>query len=93
MNIDQLKEGQELLELIKSTEDALENAKSLTPQERDPQRIHDDKLYNLYVSKFGDGSGININLCRYYGNERILKGIIKELELQLNEFKIAFDKL
>jgi len=93
MNIKQLDKGNELLVLIKITENALENIKNFIPQNRNKQREYDDKLYNLCISKHEDGSGNNVDLTRYYGNERLIEVIRKELEKQLMEFSDEFSKL
>lgn len=93
MDVKQLKEGQELLKLIESTEKAIDELKKLTPEDRLNEAIYDDKLYWLSISKHKDGSGVNADLYRYYGNARLLKVIKDELEKQLEEFKDLFSKL
>ena len=93
MVIDQLKIGQELLELIEITEEAIKRLKQLSPENREAQRVYDDKLFWLNISKHKDGSGIQAKLNRYYGNKRLLEVIINELEKQLNEFKTDFSNL
>ena len=75
MNVKQLEEGQELLKLINITEKAIEELQKFAPEDRNKQAIYDDKSYWLSISKHTDGSGINAGLCRYYGNERLLKVI------------------
>ena len=93
MNIKQLNKGNELLALIKVTEKALEDINKFTPEDRESQREYDDKLYWLYFSKHEDGSGNNVDLTRYYGNERLIKVIREELERQLEEISDEFSKL
>lgn len=93
MNIKQLEESQELLKLINITEKAIEELRKFTPKNRDKESIYDDKSYWLSISEHTDGSGIKASLYRYYGNERLLKVIINELEMQLDEFKDLFSKL
>ena len=51
MNIKQLDKGNELLALIKVTEIALEDINRFTPEDRDAQKVYDDKLYWLHISK------------------------------------------
>ena len=93
MNIKQLEKGNELLALIEITEKALENIKKFTPEDRDAQKVYDDKLYWLHISKHKDGSGEKVDLYRHYGNERLIKVIKEELERQLMEFSDEFSKL
>jgi len=90
----QYKKGQELLELIKITEGSLNSLKEIKPRERLDGKFYEDNYYNLYVGKYSDGSSKGGKpLSRYYGNERLLAVIIRELEVQLKEFKDLFDKL
>jgi len=93
MNIKQLNKGNELLALIKITEKALEDVKKFIPQNRNNQKEYDDKLYNLYISECRDGSGVKIDLARYYGNEKLIEVIREELERQLMEYSEEFSKL
>lgn len=93
MKIEQFNEGQEILKLIEVTQKGLDSLKALKPAEREEQRIIDDKLYNLHISEHSDGSGKSGELSRYYGNAKLLKVIINELERQLAEFKVRFDTL
>ena len=93
MNIEQLDKGNELLKLIKITGNALENIKMFVPENREEQKVYDDKLYWLHISKHKDGSGEKVDLYRHYGNERLIKVIREELERQLEEFTDAFSSL
>lgn len=87
MTTEQLKEGQELLELIRVTKNALNNLSELKPEKRDKERVHDDKLYNLYICEHRDGSGIRGNLARYDGNAALMEVVVKELERQLADYE------
>ena len=93
MTSEQLKEGQELKNLIEITENALNSLKEIKPEERSTQKIHDDKVFNLYICEYNDGSGIYADLARYSGNAALLEVIKKELERQLNDFKSQFETL
>ena len=90
MTDEQLKRGQELKQLIKTTEEALNNLKEIKPRERKSNNLYEDAIYNLTVCEHRDGSGKKGDLSRYYGNERLLKLMIEELEIQLREFKEWF---
>lgn len=87
MTTEQLKEGQELLELIKVTKNALNNLSELKPEERDKERIRDDKLYNLYICEHRDGSGKRGNLARYDGNAALMEVVVNELKRQLADYE------
>lgn len=93
MTKEQLEEGQELRNLIIITENALNSLSKIIPKERDSKKIHDDKVYHLYICEYGDGSGIYADLARYSGNVALLEVIKKELERQLNDFKSQFEAL
>ena len=93
MTDEQLTKGKELKDLIKVTEFALINLYEIKPRERLDGRFYEDEIYNLAICEYGDGSGKKGDLSRYYGNERLLKLIIEELEVQLREFKEWFAKL
>jgi hypothetical protein len=87
MNVDQLKKGQELLALIKTTEGAIANLKGIKPKDGY------EHIYNLHICEFTDGSGQRANLARNYGNDRLLKVILTELEVQLAELQEKFANL
>ena len=93
MTSEQLKEGQELKELIEITKTALQALKEIKPKKRTAEKMHDDKVFNLYICEYKDGSGIYANLARYSGNVDLLKVIKKELERQLKDFESQFEKL
>lgn len=93
MSNEQLIEGQELIELITTTEDALGEINKFIPKNRDKEKIHDDKMFNLVICQYKDGSGICANLARYSGNVALLNVIKKELERQLDDFKSQFETL
>lgn len=95
MNIDQFKEGQELLKLIESTEKALENLKGLKPSadSTSSRNIYYDGMYWLSISQHKDGSGVRGDLTRNFGNKQLLDVILIELERQLEEFKSKFESL
>jgi hypothetical protein len=93
MNGEILKKGTELSGLILITKKALEEIKKFVPEDRKEQAYHDDKLYWLNISEHKDGSGIRADLCRYYGNTRLINVIKNELELQVKELEDEFLKL
>lgn len=93
MSNEKLIEGQELIELITTTEDALSEINKFAPRDRDKEKMHDDKMFNLAICQYKDGSGICANLARYSGNVALINVIKKELERQLNDFKSQFETL
>ncbi|KAA9007293.1 hypothetical protein F4V43_02055 [Paenibacillus spiritus] len=95
MNIQQLQQGEELLELIKTTQEGIKVLKKLYEERRENrnQAALDDGLYSLSISKFRDGSGTNADLSRYFGNWELLNVIIQTLERQLKEFEAKFESL
>lgn len=92
MSNEQLMEGQELIELITTTEEALSEINKFVPRDRDKERMHDE-IFNLAICQYKDGSGICANLARYSGNVALISVIKKELERQLNDFKSQFETL
>lgn len=93
MTCEQLIEGEELKELITVTENALSEINKFIPKDRNKERNHDDKIFNLAICQYKDGSGICANLARYSGNVALLNVIKKELERQLSDFKSQFEVL
>ena len=93
MTDEQLKRGQELKQLIKTTEEALNNLKEIKPSKTPSNNFYADNIYYLTICEHRDGSGKKGDLCRSYGNERLLKLIIDELETQLGEFKEWYAKV
>lgn len=93
MDIKQLNEGQELIKLIETTEKALSNLKNIKIKEPKDNKQYEDGLYWFNISEESDGSGWKTNLSRYFGNARLLRVIIEELEKQLKEFEEMLEKL
>jgi hypothetical protein len=93
MTNEQLKEANNLVELIKITKQGIDELRKYTPDDRKPQRICDDLMYNLYIGEYSDGSGKGAKLNRYYGNKKLMEVIINELERQLVEFEDIFKLL
>jgi len=56
MTDEQLKRGQELKQLIKTTEEGLNNIKEIKPK-RSSSSFYTDNVYNLTVCEHRDGSG------------------------------------
>jgi hypothetical protein len=97
MTEEQLKDGEVLFRTIQTTEKGLEKLQDLllemeTKFERRDNKYHDG-MYNLSIFQYKDGSGGGAEFSRYGGNLRLLKLIIKELELQLSEMKLEFENL
>jgi hypothetical protein len=76
-----------IIRTYKSTKNALNNLSELKPEERDKERIHDDKLYNLYICEHRDGSGKRGNLARYDGNAALMEIVVNELTRQLADYE------
>ena len=93
MNLEQLKEGQELTELLKTTNKALQTLKEIKNYKPKDGKKYEDGLYNFCISEHRDGSGWRAELSRYFGNSRLLKVIIDELESQVTELQEKFEKL
>jgi hypothetical protein len=97
MTNEQLKKGEVLSTIMKTTEQELDNLKDLLDDveltNKKKENFYDDGLYGLCISQYRDGSGYSAELMRYGGNLRLLKLIIKELELQLSEAKLEFENL
>jgi len=93
MKTENLVKANELMELIKVTEKALNELKELKPEERKQEKIYDDKMYWLAIAEHKDCSGIKAELCRYCGNAALLKVIVNELQRQLDNFKEDFEML
>jgi len=103
MTEEQLKNGDILLNTIKTTTEAILKLKdeydkltfhdrtSCTPRQLD--NFLDDGMYSFFISKHTDGSGFNVVLNRYGGNLQLLKVIIDELESQLKDFTEQFNNL
>lgn len=98
MKLEQLKRGKELVDLMKTTKEALaelqeyinkveeENTKS-----KSEERF--DGMYNLCISKHTDGSGYKGKLSRSEGNLELLITIVDKLQEQLDRFETEFESL
>ena len=93
MNVEQLKRGRELKVLIEQTEEALNSLAKFQTKTRLDGKFYEDGIYNLSISEHSDGSGKRADLCRYCGNEKLLKVIVEELEIQLKDFYDKFETL
>lgn len=93
MTKEQFEMAKELFELIEVTEAAMENLREIEPAERGLQRIYDDRIFYLSISKHSDGSGNTASLNRYFGNKELLETIINTLERQLDEYKDKLESL
>jgi hypothetical protein len=94
MDITQLEKGKELTEIIKTTTKALAQLKDLQKFENlDSRHYNDNGSYNLHIGLYTDGSGINAELCRYFGNKELINVIIETVEKQLLEFEEMFKNL
>lgn len=93
MNVDQLKDGQRLLEIINTTRKGLEKLKQLKEKRKDTKdNKFDDGQYKLWIGEYSDGSE-KAELTRYKGNAALLDVIILELEKQLAELEAEFELL
>jgi len=93
MTNEQLKRGQELNQLIKTTKEAINNLKEIKPKKTYGDIYYTDDIYSFTVCEHRDGSGKKADLSRYYGNESLLKVIIEELEVQLLTFELWYSSL
>lgn len=93
MTNEQLKRGQELNQLIKTTKEAISNLKEIKPNKAYGGIYYADGIYNFTVCEHRDGSGKKADLSRYYGNENLLKVIIEELEVQLLTYELWYSAL
>jgi len=93
MTNEQLKRGQELSQLIKTTKEAINNLKGIKPSKTYGGVYYADGIYNFTVCEHRDGSGKKADLSRYYGNENLLKVIIEELEVQLLTYELWYGSL
>jgi hypothetical protein len=93
MTNEQLRKGNELEELIKVTKIALDTMREFQPESRKEEAYLDDKIYHICICQYCDGSGINADLPRYYGNKSLADVIVKELERQLAEFEKMYEEL
>lgn len=96
MNLEQLKRGNELVEIIKATEKGISQIEVLISKQRDwkeKDRYYDDGSYSLSISEHSDGSGINAKLYRYQGNTELTEIILKTLEKQLEGFNKELESL
>jgi|SRR6056297_928402 len=103
MNRNKLKTGNEIIELIDTTKQAIKEL-DLYIKDSEEWSKHDesytykqDDNYNLYISRYYKDTvnriNYRINLSRHFGNTAILKLIKDELESQLESFKKDFDEL
>ena len=93
MTNEQLKRGQELSQLIKTTKEAINNLKEIKPKKTYGGIYYTDDIYNFTVCEHRDGSGKKADLSRYYGNEKLLNVIIEELEIQLLTYELWYSAL
>ena len=93
MTNEQLKGGQELSQLIKTTKEAINNLKEIKPRGVPSNVFYADGIYNFTVCEHRDGSGKKADLSRYYGNEKLLNVIIEELEVQLLTYELWYSAL
>lgn len=96
MNLEQLKQGQQLAEIIKRTEEGLAKLKELQYKRKEETKrdnVFDDGQYNLFIGPHRDGSGSAAELSRYMGNAELLDIIVNALENQLANFKSQFEEL
>jgi len=93
MTNEQLKRGQELSQLIKTTKEAINTLKEIKPKKSYDNIYYADYVYNLVICEHRDGSGKKADLSRYYGNEKLLNVIIEELEVQLLTYELWYGSL
>jgi hypothetical protein len=93
MKIGDLKKAEELIEIIKVTEEGLKNLKKRKFRDKPENRVYDDGVYNLYIGEYSDGSGIHCELSRYTGNRELHDIIVAALEMQLDRYKKEFEAI
>lgn len=98
MNKKEIKEkgirSEELSTLINVTEKAIENLKKkIKSSNCTDTRFYKDNMYWLCLSDHSDGSGNNIDLVRYKGNEVLCNTILNVLEGQLEDFYKELESL
>lgn len=94
MNIDNLDKAVELKQLLTVTKKALADTEKALQKSASP----DKKSYNkgpfrLVIGEHTDGSGWQVNLNRYYGNDSVLQVIKNELVRQINFFEQEIELL
>ena len=94
MKPENLNKAVELKELIDITKEAKAQIKNLKqkPASTDKKEIKSG-AYNLNVCKHSDGSGVLVRLSRYWGNDRIINVIEKEIDKQLEELQAMLIEL
>jgi len=94
MTIEGAKLGHELVQLIDIQKQAIKDLGevllNVSKEDRDDQRILDDKCYQLSLSQYDDGSGWALNLSRYFGNTALLDAIMIQMKKELKSLE---DKL
>jgi len=96
MNLEQLKRGNELVKIIKTTEEGIIQIEKLISKQRDfkeKDRCYDDCNYSLSISEHSDGSGVNAKLYRYQGNAELINVILSTLKTQLLRFQKELESL
>lgn len=96
MTNEKIEQGIEIQKLIEVTSKALNEIERMIDDVRsktDNKLYKEDEHYWLSISQHKDGSGINVDLHRYYGNTRLLAVIRNELRKQLDEFELDFERL
>jgi len=93
MLIEQLKEGQQILELIKVAENSIKNLEKLKEKRENAKGKYNDGQYWLTITEHNDGSGCRAELNRHFGNAELLDMIIDKLEEQLKDLSDRFAEL
>ena len=98
MKLEQLKRGKELVDMIKTTKDAIAELQEYINEveEKNTKSKHEehfDGMYNLCISKHTDGSGYRGKLSRSEGNLELLITIVDKLQEQLDRFESEFESL
>ena len=104
MTEDDLKKGKTILDLIKTTEEAVAQLTEWLSISHDkfysqveyhqassPYRV--DPNYWLSISEHSDGLGKKLNLNRVFGNRLVLEAVLAELKEQLAQFKNDFAEI
>ena len=96
MTNEKLKIALEIQKLIRITENGVKGIKEIIEGRRselDNCAYKEDSVYSLSIFQYVEKEKMEVDISRYYGNERLLDVILKELEEQLEEFQIDFEKL
>jgi hypothetical protein len=93
MNIEQLKEGQELQQLIETTQKGIKELESLKEKRKITIEKLNDGQFWLTIAELKDGSGSRAELNRSFGNAELLDMIINKLKEQLKDLNSKFMSL